>query len=82
LIKHELMVWTFLVRTLQRIGIVDIPARPTGRPPGKNSSLGITDIAQEFEESAEPPKAASQIVPSVSTATAARSVKTAIYSRK
>jgi hypothetical protein len=48
LIKHELMARTFLVRTLQRIGIVDIPARPIGRPP--QGGLGITDIAKEFEE--------------------------------
>jgi hypothetical protein len=51
LLKHELMARSFLTRTLIRIGIVDIPARPIGRPP--KGGLGITTTADDLLEKEE-----------------------------
>jgi hypothetical protein len=51
LLKHELMARSFLTRTLIRISIVDMPARPIGRPP--RGGLGITSTADLLEEEDE-----------------------------
>jgi hypothetical protein len=51
LLKHELMARSFLTRTLIRIGIVDIPARPIGRPP--QGGLGVTSTADDLLEEEE-----------------------------
>ena len=51
LLKHELLARNFLAQSLVRLGVIDPPKKPLGRPSGLGN-LGVGDAYHRFEDDA------------------------------